>query len=374
MQLSDLTNYINVRDCGAAGDGAADDAGAIQRALDAGKLEVYVPAGKYMLGTPLRIGSNTTLLLDEKAEIKLMDSVCKTRHDCIISNKDPVGGNCNIAISGGLWDGNNPGNHRTGGLFDEGFTGSAFRLLNVKGLIIENMTINDPEAYYLMLGEVERFYVRDITFRADNPRGNQDGVHLGGFCSDGVITNITAYGTSTNDDMIAMNADDNCERLTNHGMKRGPIKNITVRNVRAENCFTFIRMLSVDAEISNIYIDGVYGGCRNYGINMDGARYCRTPLFEDKPGANVGNIHDVTVRNMHVFKSIESKAPIFDCESGCKNFRVENFKRVWEKDMSPDTPTVIFRKTAQTDMCLSGIEADTDIQILHGAFSAFELN
>ena len=106
------------------------------------------------------------------------------------------------------------------------------------------------------------------------------------------IENVRALTDGqTNDDMLALNADDSLERLENRGLLRGPIENLTFRNVFAENCYTAIRMLSVTAYIRNIRFENIRCGCRNYAINMDAARYCRTPLFDAKDYPNgVGDI------------------------------------------------------------------------------------
>lgn len=83
-------SIVNVKDKGAKGDGSSDDTVPIQTALDEVKKVggiVYVPAGTYMIKAHdpedllngwqqmtrpagLKIGSNTTLLLDENATIK----------------------------------------------------------------------------------------------------------------------------------------------------------------------------------------------------------------------------------------------------------------------------------------------------------------
>ena len=83
-------SIVNVKDKGAKGDGSSDDTAPIQMALDEVKKVggiVYVPAGTYMIKAHdpedllngwqqmtrpagLKVGSNTTLLLDENATIK----------------------------------------------------------------------------------------------------------------------------------------------------------------------------------------------------------------------------------------------------------------------------------------------------------------
>jgi Pectate lyase superfamily protein len=100
---------FNVRNYGAVGDGTADDAPAIQNALDAANTAgggwVHVPAGVYRLATlPLRIYRNTRLTLDPHATLK------RAIADTMILNGDAdqdfsaYDGHGNIIIEGGTFD------------------------------------------------------------------------------------------------------------------------------------------------------------------------------------------------------------------------------------------------------------------------------
>ena len=61
----------------------------------------------------------------------------------------------------------------------------------------------------------------------------------------GLIEDIRAENGQTNDDLLALNADDSIVRLENRDILRGPIENLTFRNIHAENCYTAIRLLNV---------------------------------------------------------------------------------------------------------------------------------
>jgi len=89
-----------------------DAAPAIQAALDSGAPMVYIPYGVYRIGKGLLIASNTELRVHPEARIVFADGAGKCSSDFLISNRDPVKGNFNISISGGIWDGNNRGNPR----------------------------------------------------------------------------------------------------------------------------------------------------------------------------------------------------------------------------------------------------------------------
>ena len=69
----------------------------------------------------------------------------------------------------------------------------------------------------------------------------------------------------------------------------------------------------------------VYGGYRGYAVNADAARYCRTPLFDDKnEPSGVGNIENVVIDNITCYS--ESLGPAVIVESLCNNFQIKNFR------------------------------------------------
>jgi hypothetical protein len=135
--------------------------------------------------------------------------------------------------------------------------------------------------------------------------------------------------------MIALNADDSVERVENLDIARGAIEDITFENIYAENCYTVIRILSVTAPIRNIRMRNVYAGYRNYVINGDGARYCKTPLFdEDEYPSGVGRVSNILIENLVVHPVSEptpNKNASLSCperairlECLCDNFEIKN--------------------------------------------------
>ncbi len=280
-----MNRSISVKDFGAYGDGIHDDRAAIQAALDSGAAEITIPQGIYPISDTLWIGSDTAIVADGSAKLVMKSKTRRQRGDFLLSNRDLQDGNRNIRIIGGIWDGNNqaPENQKPD-IFDKaGYSGSVLNFFNVEGLTLENMVLANSVTYNLRLCRVRDFSIRHIDFISDRFGVNQDGVHLGGGVRNGVIRDIRAlsYG-QTNDDLIAMNADDSVERVENLDLVRDAIENITVENIYAENCHTIVRMLSVTAPIRNITFKNVYGGFRCNALNADAARYCRTPLFRDE--------------------------------------------------------------------------------------------
>ena len=272
----------NVLEYGAVGDGIHDDYPAIQAVLDCGADEVIIPHGVYCISQTLLVKSNTSIIADKTAKIVMKSTARRKRNEFLLSNSDVEKGNNNIKIIGGIWDGNNmaPENAKPD-LFDkEGYSGAMLNFVNVDGLELKNMVLSNSVTFYVRMCKVHNFTIEDISFVCDNFGANQDGLHFGGDVKHGIVKNIRALSFGqTNDDMIALNADDCIERVENLDLCCDSIEDITFENIYAENCYTIIRMLSVTSEIKNIHIKNVYAGFRAIAINADGARHCATPLM-----------------------------------------------------------------------------------------------
>lgn len=334
---------------GARGDGVADDGEAFQRALAAGGV-VTVPAGNYLIGRVLRIGSGTTLKLAAGARMRLADGVATTPDDYFLTNANPATGDTDIVVEGGFWDGNNAGNARPAGLFDFGCSGAMMHFQNVRGLRVADMELHNAEAYHVRLTQVDGFQVERIRFSATRVRNNNDGIHLGGFCENGTIRDIKGlhFGV-TGDDMVALNADDALARTEVKGMTNGPIRNIVIEDIAAEGCHSFVRLLSVVSPIENVKIRGVRGTCEVAAINCDAARGCRVPVFDEKnpPFADgVGFLNNIDASDFIVAKSHANDIALLRLETRMTSFRVRNFRRDLAADKAPATPTARLRHAA----------------------------
>ena len=341
---------VNVKDFGAIGDGIADDSPAIQKALDSGSTIVEIPEGNYRIVTTLKVSSFTRIEAAKNARIFSCGDTPKHQGDLLLTNSDFERGNTQISICGGIWDGNNTGkfNTKNPDLFaPDAWSGTVLNFFNVANLVLEDFVIANSVVYYARFGKINNFVIHNIGFQSDFPGFNQDGLHFSGYCRNGLIENVSALTKGqTNDDMLALNADDSMERLENRGLLRGPIENLTFRNVFAEDCYTAIRMLSVTAPIRNIRFENIRCGCRNYAINMDAARYCRTPLFDAKDyPKGVGDISNIVIDGMEVWKTSERDVPLIVNETNSENIIVRNFRRVMERDKCPEVPTIVTQNT-----------------------------
>lgn len=348
----------SVLDYGARGDGHSDDGEAFQRALSAGPGRVVVPAGNYLVGRVLRIGSGTRLQVDSQAKLRLADGTARAPDDYFLTNANPETGDSDIAIEGGFWDGNNTGNARPPGLFDYGCSGAMMHFRNVRGLRLADLHLHDAEAYHVRLTEVKGFQVERIRFSADRVRNNNDGIHVGGHCEDGVIRDIKGlhFGV-TGDDMIALNADDALTRTEVKGMTCGPIRNIRIEDIEAQGCHSFVRLLSVVSPIENISIRGVRGTCEVAAINCDAARGCRVPVFDEQAPPypdGVGMLRNITAEDFLVGKSAANDIALLRLETRMENFILVNFMRDLAVDLAPATPTLRLRHVEVRRLLVDG--------------------
>jgi Pectate lyase superfamily protein len=333
MSLSFLAEPygLSVRDFGARGDGITDDAPAIQKALDGPRRVITIPEGIYLVGETLRIGSERTLIAHPLAVIRLADGAARNAGDFLLANADYHAGNHHITVSGGIWDGNNENNRRGPDGSRESCTGVAINFVNVQHLRLTDLTVRNPDSFSIRLGEAAHFTVENITFDHPVLRPNQDGVHVGGFSEDGVIRNLRAIAHhSTNDDMVALNADDDVERALNLGMKRGPIRNIHVENISAESAYTFVRLLSETQPLTDIRIRGISGGCRYYAVNLNRWRF---------PEGS-GNIRNVHIQDVRVGKTTDAKdLPLIPINLGVQDLVIERLQRPQED--RHEAPTLV---------------------------------
>ena len=292
---------ISVRDFGAKGDGVSDDFHPFQAALFSGAEEIYVPMGEYHIFGTLRIPSSTSIIADRCARIVMRSTDRRRRGEFLLTNDDCDSENHDISIIGGIWDGRNSDPyHKKPDLFDkDGYSGAVLNFVGVKRLSLKDMVISNSTTYYIRMSRVTDFTIENIDFISDDFGNNQDGLHFGGGVRRGRVKNIRALSRGqTNDDMIALNADDSVERIENLDLERSGIEDISFENIYAENCYTIVRLLSVTAPIRNISFKNIHAGFRCYAVNADGARYCKTPLFkEEEYPMGIGKIENVLFEN-----------------------------------------------------------------------------
>jgi hypothetical protein len=247
---------------GVVGDGRNDDTAGLQAALDSGAATVVLsaPPAHYLISRALAIHSGQTLAADRNAVIRLADHA----HAHLLTNADHEQGNHHITVTGGIWDGNNAHQtclyHQNGGdwqvPFDpQSYQGVLMQFNRVTDLRVAHLTLKDPEMFGFQAGNLRRFTIEDITFDYNMLRGNMDGIHLHGNSHEGRIVNLKG---ATNDDLVALNADDGSIAE----MSRGPITDILVDGVWAQDGYTAVRLLSAGSPIRRIKLANIFGTYR----------------------------------------------------------------------------------------------------------------
>ena len=163
------------------------------------------------------------------------------------------------------------------------FYGCGMLFYNVKNFIFRNLTIKDPSQYGMAMDTVSYFTVENITFdyNLGNPYPiNMDGIHLDGNCHYGTIRNLkgTCY-----DDLVAINA---------HEGTHGPITNIEIDGIYAENCHSGVRLLTVQEKVEKIHISNVYGTYYQYVVGL-------TKFY---PGEMTGGFDAISIDHVYASK------------------------------------------------------------------------
>ena len=274
-----------------------DDTEMLQALLDRGG-EVSVPKRErpYLIGRTLKIGSDTTLTLAPDQRI-----VLRPLSDCrLLENRNPDGGDRNIAVRGGVWDMDNlrqspnqtwrdwsepprkPLSVRPKAFSRDYYIGNAVYFENVSNLVFSAATIRNPVTYAFHICRVTDFEVSHIRFdfTTENPiKGNMDGIHLDGGCRRGRIIDLSG---TTHDDLVALNADDVwCAQTC------AEISDILVDGIRTDCAHSAVRMLSAPNPVRRVTIRNVFGRFYCYGIGF-------THYFPEKP---LGVIEDVRVEH-----------------------------------------------------------------------------
>ena len=211
----------NVRSYGADPTGAKDSAMAIQAALNAARAAgggvVHLPAGLYVVGQILQIGSGTTLLGDGVgvSTIRAANRFSPNQVDglyglsvLVVANN---AGGSNIVLSGLTFDGNQANITSFPSPFDEQDSHCLY-LCHVDGLQINGIEIINAIRYSLFMLQCSHSSVRFSRIisgqEALGTRTQQDGIHLAG-CTDCVIAeNNVDTGTTAGvgDDAICLQA------------------------------------------------------------------------------------------------------------------------------------------------------------------------
>ena len=312
------------------GDGVHDDTSAIQERIDNAGCELILPPPQafYLISKPLELPSNFKMCLPRFAEVRLAkDSNCVMLKNKMLKDRkertlelygpeiaersemlvydyineySPDAPCYNIEVEGGIWNLNNleqspnPIWARIKHLKCEPYSYSGFIFLfyNVQNLRISSLTLKDTSTFAMVLDKVSYYTVDNITF--DFNYGNpfaacMDGIHICGNCHFGEITNLKG---ACYDDLVAINGDEGSS---------GPITNLKVSGIYAQDCHSAVRFLSFKSSMEKIHISDIYGSFYQYCISFS-KYYMASPY----PG-----LYDAIAID-HVFASKAKLLPVYN--------------------------------------------------------------
>lgn len=362
----DWKKYIDIADARWRGKTVrveGSDCAAIQKCLDAEgiPLTVIVPEGDYNIRKTLRVRSGTIIKAHSRARFKLDGSVKRKAGDFLLANADEENGNSDITIEGGIWDGNKEVGYNVKVPQEEKFnpsswSGVTLNFRNVKNLRLYDMTLANSVTFNARFCQVDGFDIRRIKIVSPLIKNNQDGFHFGGYTFNGVIDGVQVETKGqTNDDLIALNADDSITRHENRGTINGPITNIVIRNVYAEDCHCFLRLLRAYNDIRDITVEKCTVGCRYNVINGDDAKKWiahggeKGGVKEASLPSSTGALANILIRDVKFFSSVKNGFPLVKIDGKLEGRGVEfdGFERDMAKDVDPLRPLASDERTLQ---------------------------
>ena len=247
--------------------------GLLDRAPKLGSLRLIVDGPMLVRG--LRIHSNTTIeCLNRDCGFFLADG--SDQHIIRNANQKASGrDDRNISFIGGTYNGNALKQKKTDPTL--GWI-SAFSLHGVEQLLFRDVSITDMRTFAIHLSNWRRAVFENVYINLGQipESSNQDGIHVQG---PGEFLSMRNIQGRTWDDMIALNADDtNVDWDLNRKFVRnsvygpyasnGPITDVDIDGVQAEDCAQVIRLLSRESRIDRVSIRNVRGTYRTFGVWM----------------------------------------------------------------------------------------------------------
>lgn len=289
-----MKNYITPNDPGIT---AQSDSISIQNAVDEAKKcgadRVVIPRMNERTGKPqwdvdkaIRLCSDLEVILDNcyiRQIDRSMDNVF-INHDHDNPDTTIAGEQQNIRIIGkgnAVIDGGEPNGLSEFTSLKDGMPhiskNNPILLHNVRGLVIDNITIRNQRWWGINLLYVEKAKISNINIDAMNNMRNQDGIDLRIGCHDIIIENI--WGQA-GDDLIALSGFWGGRESDTYAVegKSRDIHDIIIKNVigTSADC-TVIALRNTDGvKLYNVTIDSIYdslNGVRNEDVESGGTFY-----------------------------------------------------------------------------------------------------
>lgn len=264
-----------------------DATSAIQQALNTGKTlfidDVFLTSGN-------KVPSGTHIVFIGKGLLKLTDGANRPVLQNTNWKKSTWGGSkwgldSNITIEGLNIDGNqaNQVHHLTTGEYAGEYV-SGVRLFGITNLTLTRSKIRHARTFAVWLAAIDGGVVDKMFFDqyvAGTP-DNQDGLHINGPARNVFIRDLSGR---TNDDLLALNADDG---PLGANVPAGDITDIVVDGVAGIDALNGIRMLSATSKIDRIEIANIIGSYRDPAINLSAY------------GRGVGNFGTIDIDKVNV--------------------------------------------------------------------------
>jgi len=274
--------------------GGTDDTALIQGILDRapklGALKLIVDGP--ILSSGLKVHSNTTIeCVNRACGFYLADNANRP----LIANATPQPegrADHNLTFFGGTYNGN--AEHQQHTTPEHGWT-TAFALHGVEQVLFRDVSLTNSRTFAVYLTNWRRVAFENIYINLDHipKQSNQDGIHIQG---PGEFLSIRNVQGRAWDDMIALNIDDLLGDWDSAGkfgrdpatLKRfgsaagiGPVSDVDIDGVQAEDCAQVIRILSRASRLDRVSIRNVKGTYRDFGVWI-------TPYLRE--GGNIGRL------------------------------------------------------------------------------------
>lgn len=332
---------IDVSAAGALGDGVTDDTAAIQAALNHGgrvcitRPETYIVSAALVragvlpnatLNSALVIQSNTTLMLARGVVLRMAN-----HSDCyLMRNANPAGGDHDISIAGGAFDGNC--NNQQDNLWVEPYWfGHLMVFKNVQRLGVRDTGTIEPTCYAWLFAGCNDVTVERIGFR--HFHRNSDGVHFDGPSARIVVRDLSG---TTADNMVSFTPDEGTyffgKAIAEWGT--GDIRDVLVENVSSIDAKEPVRLTGPAYRIMENFIIrnvsgtvrdgmgvhlhdddlGALSGCRMSNILVENIS-CQVPPGYAQVAIDASGATDVTVRDVWV-RSRQNMAVLVESKPG----------------------------------------------------------
>lgn len=196
---------LNVRNVGAVGDGVTDDTVALQAALAAGSIYIPYTGSRYLISSALQCPSSRRIICEPGVEIFHSAKSLAKGEATFLVGSDLVGGNENIEVIGGLWNGNADNLVRNDDETTGRFSGAGFLFKNSERIYFRHMVVKDVLCFAFWCINSDYLGFENITMQRTSAAIRGDGVHINGPSRFGFIRGLRG---PTTDDLFMLGPDD----------------------------------------------------------------------------------------------------------------------------------------------------------------------